>query len=105
MATWTMFGQRLQDLRQEGGLSQSQLAERANLPLATIQGYEQGRREPLWSVAVRLARALGVSIDQFADCVDGSLGFFWGETAMSPTFIRIFDKAKDKEILININAI
>jgi transcriptional regulator with XRE-family HTH domain len=108
MTAWTTFGQRLQELRGESGLSQTQLAEAANLPLATIRGYEQGRREPSWDVMFRLVKALGVSCERFADCARGNEGqefFSWGGMTMQPTFIRIFDKAKDKEILININAI
>jgi transcriptional regulator with XRE-family HTH domain len=104
VAERAFFGERLQDLRREAGLSQSELAERANLPLATLQGYEQGRREPLWNVVFHLARVLGVSVERFADLV-GTEFFFWGNSDMKPTFIRIFDMGKDKEILINVAAI
>jgi transcriptional regulator with XRE-family HTH domain len=39
------------------------------LPIGSIRNYEQGQREPYWSVVFRLARALGVSVEVFAECV------------------------------------
>ncbi|MSQ96588.1 MAG: XRE family transcriptional regulator [Gemmataceae bacterium] len=105
MPVWTHFGERLRELRQEAGLSQSELAEHANLPLPTIQGYEQGRREPIWNVVFQLARVLGVEVDRFAEIGLGYEYFFWRTNEMKPTFIRIFDMSKDKEILLNVNAI
>ena len=60
------FGQRLQRLRQRAGYSQPQLASRADVPVGTIRGWEQGRRVPNLDVAARLAKALGVSLDELA---------------------------------------
>jgi transcriptional regulator with XRE-family HTH domain len=62
------FGQRLQELRTQAGLSQSQLADRSGIPVWTLRGYEQGRREPLWNVLFKLADALGVDCRAFAEC-------------------------------------
>jgi transcriptional regulator with XRE-family HTH domain len=56
-------GERLKALRERAGLSQPQLAAAAELPLTTLRNWEQGRREPLASAIVRLAKALGVSAD------------------------------------------
>jgi transcriptional regulator with XRE-family HTH domain len=63
------FAEKLQELRTKVGLSQSQLAHASGVPVWTLRGYEQGRREPLWYVLFRLASALGVSCEAFADCV------------------------------------
>jgi putative transcriptional regulator len=57
------FGSRLKSLRREAGLTQGELAERAELAVETISRMENGH----WSnttieVAERLAQALGVSM-------------------------------------------
>jgi transcriptional regulator with XRE-family HTH domain len=65
------FAERLRDLRKRAGLTQAQLATASGVPLGSIRNYEQGQREPYWDVAFRLVGALGVSVESFADCVDG----------------------------------
>ena len=60
------MGGRFQELRLKKGLSQSQLARAAGVPVSTLKNWEQGRREPLLSAAYRLAKALGVSLDELA---------------------------------------
>jgi transcriptional regulator with XRE-family HTH domain len=52
-------GERLQHLRRARGLSQSQLARAAGVPVGTLRGWEQGRRTPLADMLPRLAGALG----------------------------------------------
>lgn len=63
------FASRLRELRKRAGLTQLQLAEASGVPLGSIRNYEQGQREPYWDVAFRLASAMGVSAEAFADCV------------------------------------
>jgi transcriptional regulator with XRE-family HTH domain len=58
------MGQKLQRLRQAAGMSQSQLAKAANIPIGTLRNWEQDRRSPLLDTAGRVARSLGVSLDQ-----------------------------------------
>ena len=60
MATAETLGQRIQRLRLAAGLSQSQLAREADIPIGTIKNWEQDVREPMALVVVRLARAMGV---------------------------------------------
>jgi transcriptional regulator with XRE-family HTH domain len=60
------MGKKLQQLRKECGMSQFQLAVASGVPVSTLQGWEQGRREPLLLAAARVAKALGVSLDQLA---------------------------------------
>jgi transcriptional regulator with XRE-family HTH domain len=61
------MGQQLKRLRAAAGLSQSQLARVAGVPVGTLKNWEQGRREPLLGAAARVARALKVSLDALAD--------------------------------------
>lgn len=57
------FGQRLQRLRAQAGLSQSQVAQAAQVPIGSLRNWEHDRRVPLVDAAHRLAKALGVSLD------------------------------------------
>ena len=59
------FARNLQSLRGKAGLSQSQLAAQAGIPVRTIQNWEISRRTPRWIVLLaRLARGLGVSMEE-----------------------------------------
>jgi transcriptional regulator with XRE-family HTH domain len=62
------FKDLLRQLREKAGLTQQQLAEKAGLPLGSLRNHEQGQRLPSWPAIVKLARALGVSADVFAEC-------------------------------------
>jgi transcriptional regulator with XRE-family HTH domain len=60
------FAACLRRLREAQGLTQVQLALRAQLSPSAVCQWEQGRRLPSWEAAVALARALGVSLDALA---------------------------------------
>jgi transcriptional regulator with XRE-family HTH domain len=60
------MGRRLQRLRETAGFSQPQLAKAANIPVASLRNWEQDRRIPRFDAAVRIAIALGISLDQLA---------------------------------------
>jgi transcriptional regulator with XRE-family HTH domain len=61
------FGQRLQARREELGWSQTELAARAGVPYETIYRVERGtHHEPRVSIAAKLARTLGISLDVLA---------------------------------------
>jgi transcriptional regulator with XRE-family HTH domain len=66
------FADKLRELRERAGLTQAQLAEASGLPLGSLRNYEQGQREPYWSVLFKLAKALGVSSEAFAECAPSS---------------------------------
>jgi transcriptional regulator with XRE-family HTH domain len=66
MPSGETMGQRLQRLRQQAGLSQSQLAAAADVPIGTLRNWEQDRRTPLLDTAARVAKAIGVTIDELA---------------------------------------
>jgi transcriptional regulator with XRE-family HTH domain len=62
-----LFGRRIRELRQERGLSQEQLAERARLHRNYIGGIERGERNVALLNIGRLAVALDVGLpDLFA---------------------------------------
>jgi transcriptional regulator with XRE-family HTH domain len=62
------FAERLKELREAAGLSQRTLGEQSGIPSGTIRNYEQGIRQPNWIALLRIARALGVTAETFADC-------------------------------------
>lgn len=61
------FGEVLRRLREEAGLTQVQLAERAGLHRQAVVKLELGLREPAWATVKALCRALGVSCAVFDD--------------------------------------
>jgi transcriptional regulator with XRE-family HTH domain len=65
----TTFGERLRALRLAAGMTQQALADSAGLAVSAVRVYEQGGRkrgEPTWASAIKLADALGVSLDRLA---------------------------------------
>lgn len=59
------FGQILQQLRKDAGLSQAELASKAGITLSTLQQWEMGRRSPVSLDFVRVAEALGQPVGEF----------------------------------------
>jgi transcriptional regulator with XRE-family HTH domain len=63
------YGAMLRTLREERGLSQSELARRAGMSSQGVCQQESGeRKQLLFDSVVRLARALEVPVDRFAEC-------------------------------------
>jgi transcriptional regulator with XRE-family HTH domain len=56
------FGERLQTLRNEAGLSEDQLAERSRLNPSIITKAEAGQTDPRLSQIASFARGLGVPL-------------------------------------------
>jgi XRE family transcriptional regulator of biofilm formation len=62
-----MIGERLRRLRTKRGLSVRQLARLAEVPHETISRVENNQQQyPSLPVAMRLSRALGVTLDYLA---------------------------------------
>lgn len=59
------FGGRLKELREQAGLSQKALAEKAGFVTSAIGHLEQGLRKPAWETVLALCAALGVSCEAF----------------------------------------
>jgi DNA-binding XRE family transcriptional regulator len=66
------FGERQAEIRKKVAMTQEQLAQTSGISIWTLRGYEQNRREPNWKAALKVAKALGVTLEAFADCT--SLG-------------------------------
>lgn len=61
------LGRQLVAQRQAHGLTQARLAELAGVHRTTISRIERGSWQATFDTMVRLAKALGVSLDVFAD--------------------------------------
>ncbi len=61
------FGPQLRLARERKGWSQTTLALRAGFQPSAISHFELGRRDPTLTNAVRLARALGESMDRLCN--------------------------------------
>jgi len=66
-------GDKIKELRQKYGLSQTKLAEIAELSPAAISQFEKGVRKPSFEAIQKLANALNVSADYFLDRENKSL--------------------------------
>ena len=60
----TEIGDRLFELREQRGWSQTEVARRARLSRSTVVNVENGVRSPSMPTLRRLARAFGVSLDE-----------------------------------------
>ena len=54
----------LRTLCERGGLTFEALAEETGVTISTLRKIEAGRREPLLTTALRLARVLGVEVEE-----------------------------------------
>ena len=57
------FGDKVRALRQEKGLTQTQLASKLELTKSTISGYEQSIKSPSVEVLIKLCSLFNVSAD------------------------------------------
>lgn len=64
MKTDKKFKTLMQGLRQQAGLSQKELAEKAGVSGLTYQRYEYGDRVPDARTATRIAKALGATVEE-----------------------------------------
>ncbi len=56
-------GRNVQGLRRDQGLSQEELAHRADVHQTYLSGVERGRRNPSVLVLARIAEALGADVE------------------------------------------
>lgn len=68
------FGKRVRALRTEKGLSQEQLAERADVHWTYISGIERGQRSPTLNVLGRLATALQTPLPDLVSDISSNPG-------------------------------
>lgn len=66
------FPIRLRELRQDAGLTQFSLAVKSGIQINTIARLEQGVTGPTWATVRKLAEALGVGVEAFAQPPTGT---------------------------------
>ena len=64
------FGQHLRALREGVSMSRPELARKADIPASTLGHWEGDRGFPCLPALVRLAEALGVPVERFAEGVE-----------------------------------
>jgi transcriptional regulator with XRE-family HTH domain len=64
------FAEKLKELRTAKGLSEAKLAEASGVAFGALHFYGLGRRKPSFAAVVKLANALGVTCEAFAECED-----------------------------------
>jgi transcriptional regulator with XRE-family HTH domain len=64
------FGGHMRALREEAGLSRPELARRASVSVSTLRNWESDRGFPGLPALARLAKALGVRVERFAEGVE-----------------------------------
>ena len=68
--TLAAFGRNVSRIRNERGLSQDKLAEKADLDRTFVSGIERGVRNPGIKTVLQIARALGVSVADLCEGVE-----------------------------------
>lgn len=66
--TWS--GSKLRELRLAAGMTQAQLAEKADVYPADVSNYERDKAEPTFTILCQLATALDVELNAFAPSKD-----------------------------------
>lgn len=64
------LGKAVRSLREEAGIDQAALAERAELHESLIAEIEGGRSDPTWGDMRNVAEALGVSLEALAELAE-----------------------------------
>lgn len=109
-----LFSERLRELRQNKGLSQSQLADALNISKSAISMYELGKREPDLETLEGIADFFNVDINYLIGKEDGSMYYLDPDAAeiaqevqQRPELKILFDasrkvSADDLELVINM---
>jgi transcriptional regulator with XRE-family HTH domain len=65
------LGAAIRQAQEDAGLTQAQLAVRADLAIGTLTRLEAGTTDPSWSSVRALAEALGISLTVHGRLVEG----------------------------------
>ncbi len=65
------LGSVLRELREEKKLTQETLAQRASVTARVVREIEKGRGNPTWATLVSILEALGVSLAELAEKMEG----------------------------------
>lgn len=55
---------KLREAREGSGMTQAQVAKKANVTERTYQYYESGKKEPGVRTAIRIAKTLGTTVEE-----------------------------------------
>ncbi len=94
MPTTKMIGKRLAELRQQGGLSQSELARRTGFAQNVISEYESGRTRMHGAVIARFVIALNVNANEML-----AVGNIEERTPLKPISRKVQQRAEMLEDL------
>ena len=90
-------GKRIKEVRKQKGMSQDELAERANLSSQYISQIETGRKKGSLPTYNKLAKALGVSIDELTGSISE------GSRVLSDVDLILQDCSKEeRELLVEV---
>jgi DNA-binding XRE family transcriptional regulator len=64
------LGKAIRSLREEAGMTQATLAERAGISASWISRVEHGQVDPTWATIVQIAAGLGVSMVSLAELTE-----------------------------------
>jgi Predicted transcriptional regulators len=64
------LGQRIKLYRKQAKKSQKDIEQEAQIPQTTLSGWENDKSEPTVSDAIKLAKALKVSVTELIGCSD-----------------------------------
>lgn len=64
------LGKAVRELRRKRGLTQEDLAHRADITTGTLSLIERGQANPTWSTVRGIANALGVSMSELGGLAD-----------------------------------
>ncbi len=90
-------GKRIKEVRKQKGMSQDELAERADLSSQYISQIETGRKKGSLPTYNKLAKALGVSIDELTGSISE------GSKVLSDVDLILQDCSKEeRELLVEV---
>ena len=90
-------GKRIKEVRKQKGMSQDELAERAELSSQYISQIETGRKKGSLPTYNKLAKALGVSIDELTGSISE------GSRVLSDVDLILQDCSKEeRELLVEV---
>lgn len=100
-----MIGEKIKQLRIEKGLKQSELAEKAGISRVSVGFYERNERQPTIEIAIRIAHALGVSINCLSRLDESPILSSWHFQACDDIFKKGLDRFTKEETKDIINLI
>jgi len=85
----TLLSANIKRLREDAGLSQKALAEISGVPRPTIAHLESGQANPTLTVALKVAAALGVGVDNLVEPAESPVLILGGRTLPTQKTSRV----------------